>query len=268
MRSPAPLFDLKALLTQEVHDALARLSAPRLDAEAIHKGRVHVKRARALARIGAAAAPGLSLVFDSAAQGVMHLLEGARDAAALSECARRSAKGLGKARAAPILCAAESLEAEAAHAAQPNETETRERLRELLAIAQVWPPVSDRQIHRGAERLIRRARSAYKRAAGKRTAERRHRWRKREKDRLYAMLLLGKSWPDEAKRRKSLSAELSEALGAERDTILLMARIQSGPAVAGGLAEALSALLSLTAQRRALAKRCDTLGARLHRGGV
>ena len=93
MRSPGAAFDLRAGLSDEVREAIQELSgsAP-LKAKSIHRCRVHLKRARALARVGRDVAPGLSAVFNESARAIMHALSKARDLTALADAARRTAK--------------------------------------------------------------------------------------------------------------------------------------------------------------------------------
>lgn len=87
MRSPGPAFNLRAALTQELHAAAEELDKSPGKPKTIHRARVRLKRARALARIGHACAPGLSNVFNDSARAVMRTLAEARDLAALAEAA-------------------------------------------------------------------------------------------------------------------------------------------------------------------------------------
>ncbi|MFN3465779.1 MAG: CHAD domain-containing protein, partial [Terricaulis sp.] len=85
MRSPGPAFDLRAALTEELRAAIDELETVQADPKAVHRCRVRVKRARALARIGRACAPGLSTVFVDSARSLMRNLALSRDQAALTE---------------------------------------------------------------------------------------------------------------------------------------------------------------------------------------
>ena len=72
MRGTAEAFDLRAALQAELaaaQDALALSDT----AQAVHRCRVSVKRARALARVGAIGAPGLAGLFNDAARALMAL---------------------------------------------------------------------------------------------------------------------------------------------------------------------------------------------------
>ncbi len=91
MRSPGPAFDLRAALTDELRGAIDELDAIQRDPKSVHRCRVRVKRARALARVGHACAPGLSTVFVDSARALMRNLALARDPAALSEAAHIAA---------------------------------------------------------------------------------------------------------------------------------------------------------------------------------
>ena len=83
MRSPGPAFDLRAALSRELRGAATALDAGDKP-KAIHQARVRLKRARALARVGHACAPGLSNVFNDSARAVMRTLAQVRDLAALA----------------------------------------------------------------------------------------------------------------------------------------------------------------------------------------
>ena len=74
MRSPESAFDLRAALSEELTAAIDELDASSSDFRAVHRCRVRVKRARALARVGHSGAPGLSGVFNDTARGVMRML--------------------------------------------------------------------------------------------------------------------------------------------------------------------------------------------------
>jgi hypothetical protein len=139
-------------------------------------------------------------------------------------------------------------------------------VRDLSALARVWPEISARQVKRGAETIARRARRAAKRGHGSTDVERRHQWRKREKDRFFALNALGKHWP--FKRRRKSSERLGDVLGLERDVLLLIERVYVDPDLAGGERPARRALEVLAKRAKRLAARADRLGARVHGGGI
>lgn len=265
MRSPGPAFDLRAAMAREVRGAIDELAIAQSDPKAVHRCRVRLKRARALARIGQACAPGLSSVFNDSARTVMAFLAHSRDAAALAEAARDAAKHADKKSALALKTAAATL---TAHAQTPViDLETANNgLKDLLALAQVWPEASARQVRKGAKRLVRRARKGAKQGREETEITRRHDWRKREKDRLYGATLLGKAWP--APRRRKLGEKLGDTLGAERDAGLLIARIEAEPALAGEGKGARRATKALKERRKRLAKNANAIGAQLHAGGA
>lgn len=266
MRSPAPAFDLRAALAREIREALTECDAALAKPKALHRCRVRIKRARALARVGRSCAPGLSSVFNDSARAVMATLSARRDLAALAETARTLAATQRTKRAAALNAIAETLET--AHAAHPllNLDGARAGLKDLLAIAQVWPEASPRQIRKGAERIARRARRAWIRGDNSDQAAKRHKWRKREKERFHAVILLEKAWPDDRARRRKLGERLAHALGQERDALLLIERVENGTLATGKTAR--RALRALSARRKKLARRADALGAKLHRAGA
>jgi len=265
MRSPGPAFDLRAALQQELRAALEELEASRGRPKGIHRCRVRLKRARALARVGRACAPGLSEVFNDSARGVMRTLAEPRELAALAQAARGIGEKAGKRAEAALTSVAEAIDAERGALAPLDMEAARTGLRDLSALAQVWPEASARQIKRGAMRVIRRARRARRRGYAASEPQRRHEWRKREKDRLYAALLLNDAWPKP--RRCKLGEKLGDALGKERDALLLIDRIDAEPALVG-VDKPKRALKALKRRCRKLATRADAMGAALHVGGA
>jgi CHAD domain-containing protein len=257
MRSPGPAFDLRAALSEEIRAAIDELDQSAGKAKALHRAHVRLKRARALARVGHACAPGLSSVFNDSARAVSHQLGRWRELTVLAEAARAAAKNADKKAAKALDLVASAFVA--ATESAPDIDTARTGLKDLLALAQVWPNASPRQIYKGAQRIARRARFA-RRKSGK-SAAHRHEWRKREKDRLYAALLLGKAWPDS--RRRKTSEKLGDTLGEERDAELLLERLSTAP-----IAAPQRALRALRRRREKLARRANTLGRRLHAGGV
>ncbi len=264
MRSPGSAFNLRAALTHELRAAAAELEKSESKPKAIHRARVRLKRARALARVGRACAPGLSDVFNDSARAVMRTLAEARDLAALAEAARKSAESADKREATALKAIAEEIDAERAAIGAPDLESVRGGLRDLVALAQVWPEASVRQIERGANRLIRKARIARRRASDASNPERRHHWRKREKDRLFAASLLEDAWP--TRRRRKLGAKLGDILGDERDTLLLIEHVLNAPSCDGKTGK--RALNALQRRFAKLSARANDLGARVHAGGA
>jgi len=268
MRSPGAAFDLRAGLSEEIRGAMQELGEAEAHPKAMHRCRLHLKRARALARVGRAVAPGLSAVFNESARGVMHTLAQARDLAALAAAARSVGKKAAKKERAALSAVAEALDAHRAALPPLNLEQVQASLRDLLALAQVWPEASERQIERGAERVARRARRARRRGCGRAASPPRHEWRKREKDRLYVASLLGPAWPENRKRRKNCGEKLANALGHERDTLLLIDRLALEPNAAGSEKATGRALRALKRARAHCARKADRIGVHLHRGGA
>lgn len=266
MRSPGPAFDLRAALSRELSAAIEELDRSGGRPKGVHRCRVRIKRARALARVGRTVAPGLAQVFNDSARGVMRTLGQARDLVALAEAARRAAKKGDKREAEVLVHVADTLDAERGLLSPLDMDGAHAGLKDLLALAQVWPEASHRQIKRGAERVIRRARKARRRGHGSDEPVRRHDWRKREKERFYAALLLDHAWP--TARRRKVGEELGDALGLERDALLLLERIEADPALAGEGKAAKRAIRLLRKRCVRFADRADDLGARLHNGGA
>jgi CHAD domain len=262
MRTPGPAFDLRAALSEELRIAIEQLEAAPLEARAVHQCRVRVKRARALARLGRAGAPGLSSVFVDSARGLMRNLAHARDTAALGEAAQAAAKKGGKRTTAAFTTVVHSIEKGAA-ASHPelNLEAARSALKDLLALAQVWPEASHRQIRRGAKRLTRRALRARERGVDSVNPVRRHEWRKREKDRFFAASILEDAWP--GKRRRKLTEKIGDALGGERDALLLMERLVAEPELAGNEKALRRALKTLNRRRAKLARRANALASHM-----
>lgn len=261
MRTPGPAFDLRAALNEELRLAASELESAALEPRAVHQCRVRIKRARALARVGRAVAPGLSSVFVDSARALMRNLAHARDTAALKEAARDAAKKGGKRTAAAFDAVTQSIDDTSAARPGVNIDAARAALKDLAALAQVWPEASPRQIRRGAKRLARRAHGARERGAGSVDPVRRHEWRKREKDRFYAASILGDAWP--GRRRRKLTEKIGDALGGERDALLLMERLVAEPELAGGEKALQRALKTLNRRRMRLARRANALAAHM-----
>lgn len=267
MRSPGAAFDLRATLSDEIRTALDALrEAPK--PKAVHRCRVHLKRARAVARVGREVAPGLSSVFNDAARALMHALSEARHITALADAARDAARGLSRRKARPLRAVADALDLRAGHLPPMDLDAIAAGLRDLLAMAQVWPEASPRQIQKGAAHIVRRARKARRLGQGSRLPTRRHEWRKCEKDRLFAATLLDTAWPSHRPRRLKANEALGEALGRERDAILLAESVAQQPMLAGSDKAARRAAKSIARRLKKLARRADALGDRLHAGGA
>lgn len=266
MRSPEPAFDLRAGLTRELRAALEELDDVANDPKAVHRCRVRLKRARALSRVGYVGAPGLSEVFNDSARAVMHALAHARDVAALGETARKLAKKTKRKEAAALSTLAEALAARCAPLDELDIETIRAGVKDLLALAQVWPEASPRQIRRGARRVAKRARRAHRRGSASEQIAPRHEWRRREKDRLYAALLLDAEWP--RRRRLTLGDRLGDVLGKERDALLLLHCLEQSPHLAGSPKAAARVYRAVMRRARRLAARADALGAELHADGA
>jgi hypothetical protein len=260
MRTPGPAFDLRTALAEELRAAQTQLNASPLDARAVHQCRVRVKRARALARIGAASAPGLSEVFIDSARTLMRHLARARDPAALAEAAMQTARKARKKEASALKRIAETIDVAEPAAASFNLETTQASLRDLLALAQVWPEMSARQVRKGARRLDRRARRAREAGAACDDQTLRHRWRRREKERCYAADILDAAWPRKRSRRRA--EKIAVCLGEERDAVLLMARL-SGATSNKGQKDTKRALKALNRRRAKSARRANALAARI-----
>ncbi len=261
MRSPGTAFDLRAALTEELRLAIEELDKVETSTNAVHHCRVRVKRARALARVGHSCAPGLSTVFVDSARSLMRNLALSRDPAALSEAALSAARKSGKRTAGAFKAVSHGIDAIAASQPGLNLEAARAGLKDLLALAQVWPEASHAQIKRGAGRLERRARRARRRGVGAIDPGLRHQWRTRERERFFAALILDDAWP--GKRRCKTAERIGGALGGERDALLLMERLVAEPELAGGDRDLRRALKHLNRRRAKLARRADALAQRM-----
>ncbi len=230
MRSPLG-FDLRGALSGELRAAAAMLDASANDPKAVHRCRVHLKRARALSRVGKQWAPGLAKVFNQTARAAMGALAHRRDAAALIEAAETAEKRSRRKAAAAMRALAATMTQTDATSTPIDVHAASIAIRDLQALAQVWPEASPRQVRAGAKRVARAARRVRKDAVEVRDADLRHDWRKREKDRLYAAEILGKVWP--ARHSRKSAERLCDLLGMERDTSRLMQRVQAGAVSTG-----------------------------------
>jgi hypothetical protein len=263
MRSPSSPFDVREALSEEVRGAIEALDEG--GAGASHAVRVRLKRARALARVGHAFAPGLAAVFDDSARAVMSELADTRNLSALAKAAHKLAKRA-KSRAARELDAAKAAFNSSAALESPDLEAVRGGLRDLLALAQVWPEASSRQITRGAHRIARRARKAWRKGADKHAPEeKRHEWRQRENDRLYASAILAEDWPPSRPARAKTNKKLVRVLGREHDLALLAQNLATRPAIANAEEGAAAALKAIKRERRRLVAKARRVAARLHK---
>jgi len=261
MRDDVADLDLRAALRRELAAAEAALSLSD-SAQGVHRCRVALKRARALVRVARDAAPGVASLFNGEARAIMKLLAPVRDRTVLSDCARAEAK-----RARPKAAKALAAFAEALDPTRPpgGVEAAAAALKNLKALAQNWPELAPGQSRKGLVRLAKRARTAFQRADNG-GAEARHVWRKREKDRLYAAELAGAAWPSAYRRRLRRARRLAQALGRERDVLLLLTAVKKRRPLKGGAAKA--AIEHLKRVRATRAKKADRLGRRLHAGGA
>jgi len=264
MRSPAAAFDLRGALVRELTAASDALESA--GARAVHQCRVRLKRALALGELGRTVAPGLAVVFNDTAREVMRLLREAREPAGLAEASRTMALRTGQKSAAVLLTIADALHAEAKTLPAPDAENVRAGIRDLCALAHVWPEPSTQQVRAGAMRLARRARRARKQGLSSADAQLRHKWRKREQARLFAASVLGDAWP--GRPRRKLSRKLSDLLGVERDLLLLAERIGHQPELAGGPDAVNRARRTLSTHAARLRRRVDKIGAELRARGA
>jgi hypothetical protein len=266
MRSPGAAFDLRTAMTQELNAALEELDSRDDTHKAVHRSRVRLKHARALARVGEVVAPGLAAVFNDSARSVMRTLAQAHDLAALADAARMLAETANEKSGAALVRAADNLDSARKALPALDLDNVRTGIRDLLALAQVWPEPSQRQVRAGAKRVAKRARRARRRGHATEAAASRHEWRKREKDRLYAAMLLNGAWP--APKRRKQSAALGHLLGLERDALLLTERLDAEPSIAGDETSTARAKRVLRKYSARIGRRADKMGKRLHADGV
>src|SRR6185295_8079666 len=139
MRSPGSPFDLREALSEEVRAAIQALEGSDGKPKAVHAARVRLKRARSLARVGHAFAPGLAGVFNDSARAIMGSLAEERNLAALAKTARGLAKQSKKRASKELGAVRETLEGARDAAAPVDYATVNTGLRDLLALAQVWP---------------------------------------------------------------------------------------------------------------------------------
>jgi hypothetical protein len=258
-QAPAPApepFSLKIAIAAQMRAAQDALALPNAVA-AVHETRIALKRLRVLARIADFAQPQGGAALEWGAQVAMKQLSAARDLAALENASIAVGSG-GKADTLLFFARAASgfaRQRRVAEAAALNDAAIA--LLRLAPIADAVPEIGPAQARRAAKALEKRAAHAAAAARGKRKVLLRHAWRKREKDRRNAALLMGRNWP--MKARGGTARRLTEALGRERDALLLQERLAGSPRTPK------AALRLIKRFRRERARRADRLGARLHR---
>jgi CHAD domain-containing protein len=258
-----PTFDLKSALRTQLEAAIDAFENLKPD-DAIHRGRVALKRARALARLAQHAEPALAGQMIVQIRPIMQRFSEARDLAALEACAKRWAAVEKPPARAALTGVARRIAAKRKTVAAPALSDAVEDVRRLIFYLSAWPDIPDEAIARGAARLDKRARKGFARAMASPAVEVRHTWRKRAKERFYAIFLLDQFWPSKLRRRRVITQRLGETLGQERDIILLLDVLRSEPSLAGSPDQADRAHAALSAHREALMKRGNALGRKLH----
>jgi hypothetical protein len=261
---PTPAFDLRSALRIQLEAAIDAFENLRPD-DAVHRGRVALKRARALARLAQHAEPALSGQIIAQIRPIMHRFSHARDLTALESCAKHWASLEQPQVKSALLGVARRLAAKRKAMEAPNLGEAVADVRRLIIYLTAWPDISDEAIALGAQRLAKRARRGFKRAQRFAAPEARHNWRKRVKERLYAIFLLGHFWPRSLPRRRASTQRLGETLGVERDLALLLERLRAEPSLAGSPDLADRTIAALMDHLDALRKRADKLGKVLQR---
>jgi len=189
------------------------------------------------------------------------LLAPAREHAALAALAANAAKHAPPKAAAALHAAAARFSLSARDIDTASQTTLAAALKDLHALAQVWPEASHRQVSRSAAAIVRRARRARKRGLVSAAPDIRHTWRRREKERLFAVEAIGAEWP-KARRRRS-AQRLAEALGKERDLMILIERLKTAPPVANDPPVPGKALKTLRKLAKTWRRRANARGRKL-----
>lgn len=258
----SPAFDLKSALRLQLDAALSAFETLPAD-DGVHRGRVALKRARALARLAQRAEPALAGQIIAQIRPIMRRFSEARDLVALEQCAKRWAAVEKAQSRAALNGVARRLATKRKAAAPPDFTTAANEVRRLIFYLSAWPDIGAPAIAAGAARVHKRARKGYERAHGSAEPDVRHAWRKRAKERLYAIQMLDHHWPQRLPRRNKVTQKLGETLGLERDLTLLLQHLRTDPGLAGSPDQSDRAHAALSAHRDALRKRADKLGKKL-----
>src|SRR5262249_3850076 len=158
---PTPAFDLKSALRIQLEAAIDAFENLRAD-DAVHRGRVALKRARALARLAQHAEPALSGQIIAQVRPIMQRFSHARDLTALEGCARPWAAIEQQAQVKQaLLGVARRLTAKRKAAEAPDLESAVADVRRLIGYLAAWPDISDEAVSLGAARLARRARKGF-----------------------------------------------------------------------------------------------------------
>ena len=120
-----------------------------------------------------------------------------------------------------------------------------------------WASLDD-----GVEDVFRRGRQAMNRARAKGRADDFHEWRKQVKYLRHQFGLLRRVWPDVLEAMEDTADELGERLGADHDLAVLRDRVESEPALAPAVQEAL--LDRIDTRRKEHQREAIALGRRLY----
>jgi hypothetical protein len=259
-------FSLAAAIEAQARAAFAA-SANQDPARAVYDARRALKRVRVLARLARRTAPEPADAIEHAARAAMRRLSDARECAALEDMALSVAKEAEPQAAAALRSVAAALAIRARRLQHPALAQAQPAIAFAVARAAVFPAIDATDVAEAAARLARRAVKAREKARLESKPSARHEWRKREKDRVNAIVLLQSAWPRALPKRLKEARALADALGRERDAALLMLLLIDAPQLAGDAADAEAAIAAAKRMRLRMREKADDAAKRLRRGG-
>jgi CHAD domain-containing protein len=255
--------------SERIEDAIAQLDTGREDdpETAVHEARKDVKKTRALLRLYRRDLGDATYRHENRElRDAGRALSGMRDADVLLD----TLDGLAERYAGQVPGRAfdavrERLRADDVPAPSVDESvdAARARLSGALGRVEDWPlgRTGRSSVRKGLKRSYARGRRALERAAGDRSDERLHEWRKRVKDLRYQQQLVRDAWPQVIGAQAKAAKALADLLGDDHDLAVLDARMRASGEVGGELDD----VLALIARRRTeLQDEALRLGRRLY----
>jgi CHAD domain-containing protein len=225
---------LKALATLQIKSALKNLEGNNVSPEPVHNARTSIKKIRAIILL---AAPALGRGQREQFLDLLHEAGSRLSPLRDSEVQVQSLDLILEHSGLPAEAFSSLRDGLSDIAKQRRINDSRQIprvvgfLNKLLKSVPDWPlePLGARDIRRRIRRTYRRGRTTLETCAQDQDPELFHSWRKIVKHLGYQLRITAKYWPDNAASIIQEVTEMSELMGRERDYLLLLQTLQSGP---------------------------------------
>jgi CHAD domain-containing protein len=255
--------NLRRLARNQLLAAINELEAPFADrADAIHEARLHLKKLRALVRLGREAAPQACNEENGSLRDIARALSTQRDRQAMVDALDKLERHAEREWGEPSgeLDAIQKLRCRFIESQQQESNgagfeqlveKVVDQLRQALSRVDDWAGAAhnDRIVSQGFAESYRRGRRALRAVLAGPTAENLHEWRKQIKYHRYQVRLFQAAWPTILEAHYEELKRLSDLLGDDHDLVVLEQAIRSACAPDFD-ADALDRLRALIQRRR------------------